>query len=125
MGWPVRSLIDPEHSEIGGTGLTGVRQGWRRMGIATALKLFVLRTARERGVRRVVTDNEENNPMLGINQGLGFKPLPAWLGWSLTLDSQELTVPGCEDPRRARIADRLGNRGSGIVSLVCILSFPK
>ena len=81
-------LIDPEHSEIGGTGLTGVRQGWRRMGIATALKLFVLRTARERGVKRVVTDNEENNPMLGINQRLGFKPLPAWLGWSLILDSK-------------------------------------
>ncbi len=58
------------------------------MGIATTLKLAVLRVARERGIKRMITANEENNPMLQINYALGFKPLPVWLGWSLTLDSQ-------------------------------------
>ena len=78
--------LDPEHPELGSTGLTGVSREWRRMGIATALKVSVLRVARERGLKRMITSNEENNPMLQINKALGFKPLPAWLGWSLAID---------------------------------------
>ena len=78
--------LDPEHPELGSTGVTGVSREWRRKGIATALKVSVLRVARERGLKRMITSNEENNPMLQINHALGFKPLPAWLGWSLTLD---------------------------------------
>ena len=78
--------LDPEHPELGSTGVTGVSREWRRMGIATALKVSVLRVARERGLKRMITSNEENNPMLQINHALGFKPLPAWLGWSLALD---------------------------------------
>ena len=77
--------IDPGHPEIGLTGLTGVARPWRRKGLATALKLKVLRKARVKGVRRVITDNEENNPMLQINLMLGFKTRPAELGWLLTL----------------------------------------
>ncbi len=80
--------LDPEHSELGSTGVTGVSREWRRKGIATALKVSVLRVARKRGLKRIITFNEENNPMLQINHALGFKPLPAWLGWSLTLDNQ-------------------------------------
>ncbi len=80
--------LDPEHPELGSTGLTGVSREWRRMGIATALKVLVLRVARERGLKYIITSNEENNPMRQINHALGFKPLPAWLGWSLTIDSQ-------------------------------------
>ena len=80
--------LDPEHPELGSTGMTGVSRDWRRMGIATTLKLAVLRVARERGIKRMITANEENNPMLQINYALGFKPLPTWLGWSLTFDNQ-------------------------------------
>ena len=78
-------FIDPNHPEVGGTGLTGVARSWRRKGLATALKLKVLRRAKARDVRRVTTDNEENNPMFQINLMLGFKAKPAWLGWHLTL----------------------------------------
>ncbi len=78
--------IDPGLPEVGSTGLTGVTRPWRRKGLATALKLKVLRAARAKGVQRVITDNEENNPMFQINLMLGFKAKPAWLGWQLTLD---------------------------------------
>ena len=80
--------IDPSHPEVGGTGLTGVTRLWRRKGLATALKLKVLRQARAKGVRRVITDNEENNPMFQINLMLGFKAKPAWLGWQLNLSDE-------------------------------------
>ena len=81
--------IDPSHPQVGGTGLTGVTRPWRRKGLATALKLKVLRQARAKGVRRVITDNEENNPMFQINLMLGFKAKPAWLGWQLPLNDNE------------------------------------
>ena len=77
--------IDSNHPQVGGTGLTGVTRPWRRKGLATALKLKVLRRAKAKGVRRVITDNEENNPMFQINLMLGFRAQPAWLGWQLNL----------------------------------------
>ena len=80
--------LDPERPEFCSSGLTGVSREWRRMGIATALKVSVLRVAWERGLKRLNTANEENNPMLQINLALGFKPLPTWLGWSLALESK-------------------------------------
>ena len=77
--------IDPNHPQVGGTGLTGVTRPWRRKGLATALKLKVLRKAKAKGVKRVITDNEENNPMFQINLMLGFRAQPAWLSWQLNL----------------------------------------
>ena len=77
--------IDPNHPQVGGTGLTGVTRTWRRKGLATALKLRVLRKAKAEGVTRVITDNEENNPMFQINLMLGFRAQPAWLSWQLNL----------------------------------------
>lgn len=59
------------------TMFTGVREEFRGRGIATALKVKGLQFAKERGTRRVVTDNDsENAPMLAINRKLGFRPLP-------------------------------------------------
>ena len=80
-------FVDPNHPEVGGTGLTGVAPDWRRKGLATALKLKALRAAKIKGVTRVITDNEENNPMFQINLMLGFQALPAWLGWQLNLSA--------------------------------------
>lgn len=56
-----------------GTGLTGVRRDHRRHGLATALKAVALTWAKERGFKSVWTDNEENNPMYGLNLKLGFE----------------------------------------------------
>ena len=81
--------IDPGRTRIGSTGLTAVARPWRRKGLATALKLKVLGQARAKGVRRVITDNEEHNSMFQLNLRLGFKARPAWLGWQLNLTDHE------------------------------------
>lgn len=77
--------VDPHVPDVGGTGMTGIARSWRRRGLATALKLMVLQEARSHGVKRVITDNEESNPMFHINLMLGFQEKPSWLGWELTL----------------------------------------
>jgi len=61
-------------------GITGVKRAFRRRGIATAMKVRAIRYARKVGIPRIYTDNEVGNqPMLGLNNRLGFKPLPAWI----------------------------------------------
>ena len=61
------------------TRLTGVVRSHRRRGIATALKVTAADYGRSRGARKIVTDNEENNPMYLLNVALGFRPTHAWL----------------------------------------------
>ena len=61
------------------TRLTGVVRSHRRRGIATALKVRAHEFAKSTGAKVVVTDNEENNPMYGLNVQLGFRPTKAWL----------------------------------------------
>lgn len=53
-------------------GLTGVLRSHRRRGLATALKVASVEYARDVGLRRLVTYNEEDNPILGLNRRLGF-----------------------------------------------------
>jgi mycothiol synthase len=67
------------------TGLTGVVRSHRRKGIATALKLHGIRYARDYGATIVETDNEENNPMFGLNLYLGFEAQPAWIDFRKVL----------------------------------------
>ncbi len=57
------------------TGLTGVLAGYRRRGIAIALKVHSLESvvAKAEGISMIWTENEERNPMYAINQKLGFK----------------------------------------------------
>jgi mycothiol synthase len=58
--------------------LTGVRRAWRRRGIGTALKQAQIRAAKEAGLLRLVTSNEERNvPMRRINAMLGYRPEPS------------------------------------------------
>ena len=61
------------------TRLTGVVRSHRRRGIATALKVRAHEFARSVGAEKIVTDNEENNPMYDLNVQLGFRPTKAWL----------------------------------------------
>ena len=58
------------------TGGLGVLKGFRRKGIATALKIKAIERLIPKGISEVRTDNEENNPMYRINVALGFKPVP-------------------------------------------------
>ena len=67
------------------TGVTGTKRAWRRKGVATALKLRIIDYAKATGVTRIVTENEENNPMYALNVALGFKPIPGWLTMKKTI----------------------------------------
>ena len=69
-------------------GLTGVRRAYRRMGLATALKLRTLDYAKRYGATTIRTDNEENNPMYQLNLKLGFRPKPGWLIYEKKLREQ-------------------------------------
>jgi len=63
-------------------GLTAVRREYRGRGVASALKLRVLEWAKAGAYAEAMTWVEEgNNPMLGINKRLGFRPRPAWVTW--------------------------------------------
>lgn len=80
--------VPPAQPHILHTGLTGVLSDYRRMGLATALKIEVIRWAVAANAEAIVTDNEENNPMYELNVQLGFQPKPAWVEFKLEL-SQE------------------------------------
>ncbi|MDQ2952771.1 MAG: GNAT family N-acetyltransferase [Chloroflexota bacterium] len=67
-------------------GLTGVRRDARGRGIATALKLRTVHYAQGMGVDHIKTWNDQNNlPMLSINEAMGFEKQPAWLALELKL----------------------------------------
>jgi len=68
------TMLWPSCGDFLHTGLTGVRREYRRMGIATALKVRALSSAREAGYGRVQTENAcTNSAMLGVNRRLGFE----------------------------------------------------
>lgn len=73
-----KDLANPEQLQVG---FTAVRREYRRQGIATALKVQAITFAQAYGVERLVTDNEEHNPMYQINLQLGFQPRPAKLAF--------------------------------------------
>ena len=76
----VSELRGAEAADTLHTGLTGVRRGWRRKGVAQALKLKAAEYARAHGVATVDTQNHSTNrPMLAINERMGFVKQPAWL----------------------------------------------
>jgi mycothiol synthase len=57
--------------------LTAVRQPWRKRGIATALKLAQIESARGAGIEQLFTTNDETNiGMREVNKRLGYRPAP-------------------------------------------------
>ncbi|MEM7125556.1 MAG: GNAT family N-acetyltransferase [Chloroflexota bacterium] len=83
--------VDPNIQDKVHTWLTGVRRAYRRLGLATALKLRAIRFVQTHGARYIETGNEENNPMYNINMTLGFEPQPAWLEFQKPLSNQQLS----------------------------------
>ena len=73
-----------EKAKIMHTYFTGVHRDYRRQGIALALKVRAIEFAQNLGIRTILTNNEENNPMYQINLGLGFQPQPADVDWERT-----------------------------------------
>lgn len=55
------------------TGLSGTVRSDRRKGLVTALKIKGIETARSNGVKRIQTDNLDQNPMLQLNLELGYR----------------------------------------------------
>jgi GNAT superfamily N-acetyltransferase len=55
------------------TGMTGVKQAYRRQGIATALKLRTITFAQANDILRIMTQNNSENPMYQLNLKLGFQ----------------------------------------------------
>jgi len=54
--------------------ITGVRRGYRRRGLATAMKVLTIDYARRQGDRLIrTTNNSQNLPMLHLNEAIGFR----------------------------------------------------
>jgi GNAT superfamily N-acetyltransferase len=57
--------------------LTAVARGWRRRGVALALKRAQIVAARRAGIVRLMTESEErNSAMRLLNEKLGYRPVP-------------------------------------------------
>jgi mycothiol synthase len=68
------------------TWMTGTARAYRGRGIATALKVDALTRAKQKGLRAVLTTNDEpNKAMRGINERLGYQTLPAHVQLEKTL----------------------------------------
>jgi GNAT superfamily N-acetyltransferase len=64
-----------DHGEVCFHNLTGVARAWRGRGIASALKRAQIAGAHARGVKRLVTESQQDNlPMRNLNEKLGYRP---------------------------------------------------
>jgi predicted GNAT superfamily acetyltransferase len=59
--------------------MTGVVREWRHHGVALALKQAQIGASRRRGLRRLRTGNAIENPMLKVNERLGYVRDVDWL----------------------------------------------
>ncbi len=68
------------------TGLTGVKGDYRRLGIATCLKIKAIAYAKKHQYSKIETENQTGNkPMLELNNKLGFKEKYVWLCYKKVL----------------------------------------
>lgn len=88
VGLGAVGIFDETHSAY--NMFTGVRRSHRGRGIAQALKLLVIRYARQSGATYIRTNNDsENAPMLAVNRKLGYKPEPGF--YRLRREARDLT----------------------------------
>ena len=78
--WPSKADADLH------TGLTGVRREARRKGVALAMKVRGVAFAKRHGAPAVRTWNASHNPMLLINERLGFQKQPASIDFAKVLE---------------------------------------
>jgi GNAT superfamily N-acetyltransferase len=71
-------LVEGEEGE-GLHSMTGTRRAWRRRGIALALKQAQIDAAKAAGLHRLRTANAVQNPMLLVNERLGFRRDVEWI----------------------------------------------
>ncbi|MFO8108917.1 MAG: GNAT family N-acetyltransferase [Thermoplasmata archaeon] len=68
------------------TGLTGVKKEHRGKGIATAMKVKLIKKAKEKGIPKIKTSNEKKNEgIIHINNNLGFENKAAWISFKKEL----------------------------------------
>lgn len=67
---------------------TAVHPQYRRLGIATALKVRAICFAQTWGARIITASNEANNPMYQLNLQLGFERLPAALTLKMRVSAE-------------------------------------
>ena len=74
-------IFDPGSTTVATHQMTAVRPAFRGRGIATALKRATIAWAVDHGLEALETGNDERNaPMRAVNAGLGYRPLPDWIG---------------------------------------------
>ena len=70
----------PRFLDVAGCGLTGVKEGFRNSGVATALMVSTAAWAKDRGYREVNAGGAGTNaPILKVIRRLGFEVEPAWI----------------------------------------------
>jgi len=72
------TMTGKRQSQDGYTWMTGVGRSYRGRGLATAIKVEALSRAKAKGLRALLTTNDEpNKAMREINAKLGYRTLPA------------------------------------------------
>lgn len=73
VGW-CAVLPDHERPTDVSNGITVIARNYRRIGLATAMKVHVIKHAQAMGAERIRTSNISINPMFDINLKLGYVP---------------------------------------------------
>lgn len=74
VGW-CAVLPNPQDAKTVRNGITVVERDYRRIGLATAMKVHVIKHALRMGAETIMTSNISTNPILLLNQALGFEPV--------------------------------------------------
>jgi GNAT superfamily N-acetyltransferase len=72
------TLLSDEETSRAASGMTGTARRFRGRGLALLVKHHALARAAARGIAAAVTENDEQNaPMLAVNERLGYRPTAA------------------------------------------------